>query len=128
MRTWLLTIVTLCCLLFLACSNTPPTATPVPFTNITFKVPAGESYNMPLDLQAGDRLEFGFESDLDIRFAIHGPNNTTIRDFGRIEVLGTHTLTAETAGRHTLFFDNGFSLFTSKTIIILYRVVPPGGR
>ncbi len=133
MRILLVTMVVISGLLFLACSTPPtatpmPTPTPVPFTNITFKVPNGDSHAMPIDLSVGDRLEFRFESDLDIRFVIQGPDNSNIRDFGRVESLGNHEITAESPGTHELFFDNGFSVLTSKTVTVVYRIVPAGGR
>ena len=134
MKPLILSIVVILSLLFLACSDPPPTATPiptptpVPFTNLTFKVPAGESHNLSFDLRVRDRLEIRFQSELDIGFAINGPDDTIIRDFGRVEVLDSYTLHPETSGRHTLFFDNGFSVFTGKTVTIVYRVVPQGGR
>ena len=69
-------------------------------------------------------------SDYRIGGASHEPLpfGRELGSWERVKALGERNVTATTSGVHTLTFDNAFSVFTSKTVTLKHRVVPPGGR
>ena len=104
-----------------------PTSTAIPALTTSFKVGAGRVYEFPLDVQAGTIIEYSYAADSDFNFSIVDPRNNvlisrprTLSDQGQVK--------ADSLGRYTLVFDNGFSIITSKNVTLQYRVVPPGGR
>ena len=105
-----------------------PTPTPVPFKDISFKVSAGSEYRVSLSMDAGSRLEFQFQSDLDINVWMLDPIGGSLGRWDRVDALSGTSITAKTDGVHFLVFDNSFSVFTGKAVDLKYRVVPSGGR
>ena len=75
----------------------------------------------------GARFKFQFRSDLDINVALLDPFGNTLSYLRRADSWSSET-TAEATGVHSLVFDNSFSVVTSKSVNLTYRVVPPGGR
>jgi len=104
-----------------------PTPTPMPFTTSAFKVGARSSYDHPLDLHAGARVEYSFSADLDIDFLVTDPQDNTIK-LADSSLSDEGSFVAKRLGRYTLVFDNTFALFAGKNVSLTYRVVPRGGR
>ena len=110
-------------------TSTPtPTPTPVPIKQDVLKIEAGGIQQFAVGLAEGDRLYFSFKADLDINVRLVGPFGRELGSWERVKALGERNVTATTSGVHTLTFDNAFSVFTSKTVTLKHRVVPPGGR
>ena len=105
-----------------------PTPTPVPFKDISFKVSAGSEYRVSLSMDASSRLEFQFQSDLDINVQMLDPIGGSLGRWDRVDALSGTSITAKTDGVHLLVFDNSFSVFTGKAVDLKYRVAPSGGR
>ena len=79
-------------------------------------------------MTTGSRLEYQFRSDLDIDVRLLDPMGAKLVGWGRVESFSTQSTTATMTGVYALVFDNSFSLMTSKSVDLTYRVVPPGGR
>ncbi len=108
-------------------STPTPLPTPVPFKDTSFKVPAGNEYQLSLSMTAGSTFEYRFQSDLDINVRIIDPFGDSMVSWERV-LENSGTTMANVTGVHQVVFDNSFSLFTSKTVQLSYRMVPPGGR
>ena len=115
---------------FVACSQfdpTPtsePTPTPTPISRqITFKVEAGEAYEVPIDVKRGTEISYRFAADLDVDFRIVDPYDDLLREAPRVR-RADGSLIASVEGRHRLIFDNSFSVFTPKTIDLNYVIKP----
>ena len=115
-------------LAFSACSQQPPTSTPIPIPTptpisgqITFKVAAGGSYEIPFDVRVGTEITYRFTADLDVDFRIIDPYDNLLRQASRVES-ANGSIVAKDEGRHRFIFDNTFSLVTSKTIDLNYVV------
>ena len=50
-----------------------PTATAVPFHTTSFRVAAGQQYQVPFDVQQGTTIYYQFASDLDFDFRVLDP-------------------------------------------------------
>ena len=120
-----------------ACSQPTPTFTPQPtptFTpqptptpisrQATFKVDAGQTYEVSIDVEEGSEISYRFTSDLDVNFMIVDPYDALLRQISRVES-ANGSIVARDKGRHRLIFDNSFSIFASKTIDLNYIVRPP---
>ncbi len=83
---------------------------------------------MSLSMEASSRLEFQFQSDLDINVQMLDPIGGSLGRWDRVDALSGISTTATTEGVHFLVFDNSFSVFTGKAVDLKYRVVPSGGR
>ena len=105
-----------------------PTPTPVPFTALTFNVPAGQEHDTRLQAGVGYLIEFRFDSDLDINVSLYDPHGFEVGRWHRLESHSGVQHIAEKNGVYVLRFDNSFSLFTSKRVSVTMRVVPPRGR
>ena len=109
-------------------STPTPRPTAVPTKTVSFKISAGDQYVVNLDMSAGSRLEFRFTSDLDINFQLLGPlRGAPLGNYPRVGQVN-HEYVARDSGTHSLVFDNSFSLLTSKSVRLTYRVVPEDGR
>lgn len=104
-----------------------PIPTPVPITTTTFKIGSGSTYEIHFDVQEGTVIEYSFTSNLDFNFSVLDPLGNVVTRAGRV-IADQGRVRADKFGRYTLLFDNGFSIFASKTVTIEYRVVPTGGR
>ena len=101
--------------------------TPEPITETSrFKVSAGSVQELSLHMPAESRLEFRFNSDLDINVEFRDPYGKPLGSWDRVTTL-TRTITAKTTGLHVLAFDNSFSLFASKDVAVTYSHWPPPG-
>ena len=100
----------------------------VPTQSVSFKVSAGDAYRVTLSMSAGSSFEYRFVSDLDINVFFTDPFGAQIGRWERIKSIGKTRIGVEATGVHALVFDNSFSMFTSKSVDLTYRVVPPDGR
>ena len=101
-----------------------PTPTPTPISRqITFKVGAGDTYQIPIDVRVGTEISYRFTVDLDLDFRIVDPYDSLLRQIPRVK-RADGSLIAKFEGRYRLIFDNSFSLFTSKTVNLNYVVAP----
>lgn len=74
----------------------------------------GEKFSGSLTISGG--------ANNDIDFWITNPNGNTILNLGRVSQGTTFEFTAQESGAYTFHFDNGFSLFSTKTVILSYDV------
>ena len=104
-----------------------PAAAPVPAARIlTFSQTvrltpngAGNKHGILLDLVPGDRIVARFSEQLngDIRLYVNSPDGRTIYNAGQVHgPFETRPITANVAGQYTVWFDNGFSVLSGKTI------------
>ena len=103
------------------------TPTPVPFTNQSFKVPAGTEHKIIFNLPAGATVEYRFQSSPDIDVRFEDPNGNRLASLSRA-YSGSGGVTVYSLGTYALVFDNSFSPFTGKDVNLTYRAVGPGGR
>ena len=80
---------------------------------------------MEFTVRSGDRLEFDFDQR---QAAVSERGSATPVGPGGIP--HRMSLTTEHSGVHMLVFDNTFSVFTTKLVMVMvdYRVVSPGAR
>ena len=115
-------------ILFSACSEPSPTSTPTlaptptPISRqVTFKVPAGQTYEVAIDVTAGAEITYRFTANLDVNFRIIDPYDNLLRQASRVES-ANGGIVARDEGRHRFIFDNTFSIVTSKTVDLNYQV------
>jgi hypothetical protein len=91
----------------------------------TVRVSPLNAYRLPFNLVAGDalRVSFAEATGKDIMFYIVAPDLKTRYEYGRPNGL-TADFTARMSGTHYVYFDNGYSLLTSKTV--QYTITYPG--
>ena len=78
-------------------------------------------------LNRGERVEGYFTvrgGNDDIKFYIKDPYGVIIYDVGKVKGRHDFVFTAETIGVYTLYFDNSFSLITSKHIYLTIKLTP----
>lgn len=89
----------------------------------SFQVPNLQTATSTFVLNKGERIE-GYFTVIggwnDIKFNIQDPYGSVILNAGTVTGRRDFAFTAEHSGAYTLFFDNGYSLFTSKTIFLSY--------
>jgi hypothetical protein len=92
----------------------------------TVQVDAGYAESLVFNLDGGDRfsgsLSISGGGGSDIDFLVTNPQGITIVNLGRVSQGATFEFTAEDSGAYTLRFDNGFSVFSSKTVSLSYDV------
>ena len=88
-----------------------------------FKVPAGATHEIPLEVEAGAEVAYKWKASLDLNFGISDPTGSFIVIRRRVES-AEGTFVANTSGRYSLVFDNTFSLFAQKTVNLKYAVAP----
>jgi hypothetical protein len=86
-------------------------------TTLTFNLESGQTFSGSLSISGG--------SGNDVNFRVTNPQGVTIVNLGRVSGGTSFSFTAESAGAYTLHFDNGFSLFSSKTVVTTYDVSSP---
>ena len=92
-------------------------------------VPALQTLTLTMHFEKGERMEGYFKcmhaNDIrsdDIRFYIKNPYGAVILDAGTVTGRHDFAFTAEHSGVFTLYFDNTFSLLTSKIIVFRHKV------
>lgn len=98
-------------------------------TNDNFNVPALQTITVTWNLDKGSRIEGYFTvrgGNDDIRFSIKDPYGSVILNAGTITGRGDFAFTAESTGAYTMYFDNSYSIFTSKAVFLSYQatVIP----
>jgi len=81
---------------------------------LIFNLSEGDKFSGSLSISGG--------ANNDIDFWITDPNGNTIVNLGRISQGTTFEFTAQKSGAYTFHFDNGFSLFSSKTVSLSYDI------
>jgi hypothetical protein len=81
---------------------------------LTFNLSAGQTFTGSLAISGG--------SGNDINFWITDPEGATIVNLGRVSQGGSFDFTAQMSGAYTLYFDNSFSLLSSKTVSLTYDI------
>jgi len=110
-----------------ACSEVRRTASGVmPYHEKHFTVPALYEQALSVELSAGDSLEGYVQvtvgGNLDVNFWVTSPHGRTIyRAPGRVKGRHDFIFKAISDGYYTLHFDNSFSLFTDKCVVVKYR-------
>jgi archaellum component FlaF (FlaF/FlaG flagellin family) len=104
------------------------TAAPTTNTLTAFSVPPRYDYYFYVDLNSGDIVAFSFSASSwhgvdDISFTLVSSTRSVLLNVGRVsQYLGNYS--AVFPGRYYLRFDNGYSIFTTKTISLSYSVTP----
>ena len=92
----------------------------------TLRLPARESYQISVEVEAGSQIKYWFELRLnDLTFNVIGPDGVARLTETRVES-SEGSITADVAGAYTLVFDNEFSLLNAKDVDLVYIVLPPG--
>jgi len=97
-----------------------------PYHEQSFTVGALSEKTLSVELSSGDSLEGYVQvttgGNLDINFLVKDPYGKTIyKAPDRVKGRHDFTFKAQNDGYYTLHFDNGFSLLTSKSVILKYR-------
>ena len=96
-----------------------------------FGVGEGKTEAYCFDLASGTKLVYEFHAyengdrDIDIDFRIVGPSDNLLVNETRVK-LGKGEMMAASSGQFTFGFDNTYSVFTSKKVVLEYTIVPPG--
>lgn len=88
-------------------------------------VSAMQRLTLTMHFEKHERLEGYFTvrgGNDDVKFYIKNPYGAVILDAGMVTGRHDFAFTAEHEGVYTLYFDNTFSLITSKTIFLSYRI------
>jgi hypothetical protein len=95
----------------------------------TVQVGALSEQTLVFNLQTGQKftgsLAISGGSGNDINFRVTDPTGATILNLGRVSVGGSFDFTAQESGAYTLYFDNSFSLLSSKTVSLTYDIGLP---
>ena len=87
-------------------------------------VPPLQTLTLTFHFNKGEKIEGYFtvrQGNDDINFYVKDPYGTVILDAGRVKGRYDFVIPIEHSGVYTLYFDNTFSLFTSKTIFLTYQ-------
>lgn len=90
-----------------------------------YDVPALQTLTLTMHFEEGERIEGYFTvrgGNDDVKFYIKNPYGAIILDAGMMTGRHDFAFTAEHTGVFTLYFDNTFSLLTSKTIFFSYQL------
>ena len=96
-----------------------------------FGVGGGKTEEYFFDLASGTKLVYEFHAyenkgrDIDIKFRIVGPSDNPLVNETQVK-LGKGEIKAASSGKFTFAFDNTYSFFTSKKVVLEYTIVPPG--
>ncbi len=97
----------------------------VPYQDRNFTVSPGQQYTISIDLRQGAVIE-GYLTVIggnnDVRFYIKDSYGNIVLDKNRVTDRYDFSYTAASAGFHTMYFDNSFSIFTGKQVLLHYRV------
>jgi hypothetical protein len=112
----------LCLLVLSLIATTPSHATQVDQCEAS----PGSQCTLTFNLQNGDAVSGSVSvsggSGNDVNFWITDPTGATIYNAGRISGGTTFSFTADTAGAYILYFDNSFSIISSKYVTVSYDV------
>ena len=96
------------------------------------EIKASDTQKVLLRAHRGATLNYRFEvvddtqdQNLDVNLHLLDPSGSTLAIEERVKN-GGGSLTVEHAGTYALVFDNSFSLFTPKTVVYSFEIVPPG--
>jgi hypothetical protein len=84
---------------------------------LVFNLQTGQKFTGSLAISGG--------SGNDINFWVTDPTGATILNLGRVSQGGSFDFTAQASGAYTLYFDNSFSLLSSKTASLTYDIGLP---
>ena len=97
----------------------------IPYSDRTLDVDPLEALTLSVNMREGTVLE-GYLTvrggNDDVRFYIEDSQGNRVLDINRVRDRYDFSYTATLAGFHTLYFDNSFSWFTSKLVLLHYRV------
>ncbi len=97
----------------------------IPYQDSSFDVAPLSSTNTTITMSKGDILE-GYltvrSGNDDIRFYIEDSYGNKVLDINRVRDRYDFSYKATSEGFHTIYFDNSFSVITSKQVYIHYRV------
>ena len=121
--------------LSLACGDGPveepasvnPTPTAVAKENRTIQLAQGDDFLIPLDIQAGTVVEYGFVADEPVNFEVLDAGDNVIYSVKDV-LIETGRVKATRIGRYSLVFHHGSPSSNTKTVNLSFRVVPVRGR
>lgn len=90
---------------------------PLTWQSLIFNLDTGQKFSGSLSISGG--------SGNDINFRITDPQGTTILDLGRVSQGKSFDFTAQASGAYTFYFDNTFSLLSTKTVSLTYGIGLP---
>ena len=93
----------------------------------SFDVPALNKRYIILSLEQGDKVHIKMRisgGNNDIEFYIKDPSGTYVRSPSKIYSYYEYSFTAGSSGTYELWFDNSFSLLTSKNIYLELTIKP----
>jgi hypothetical protein len=90
---------------------------PLSWKSLIFNLNTGQKFTGSLSISGG--------SGNDVNFRITDPQGTTILDLGRVSQGKSFDFTAQASGAYTFYFDNTFSLLSTKTVSLTYDVGLP---
>lgn len=97
----------------------------VPYQDEEFTVKPLHEYMITINMNSGTVLE-GYLTirggNDDIRFYIKDSYGNKVLDKNRVNGRYDFSYTYQSSGYHTMYFDNSFSLITSKQVFLHYRV------
>ncbi|MGI0011238.1 MAG: emp24/gp25L/p24 family protein [Nitrosopumilaceae archaeon] len=95
----------------------------------TVSVPAGSMQSITFNLSNGAKFKGSLAvsggSGNDINFWVSNPTGDHIVSKRGVTVGGNFQFTADEEGAYTLFFDNSFSIFSSKIVTVTYDIENP---
>ena len=90
-----------------------------------FEVKEGNRYVLPLNLPAGARLSYQFQTNHDLKYGISDPSGYWVVSLDGPRVgQAKEEIKTTSSGQYTLVFDNTFSIFQAKTVQLRYMIIP----
>ncbi len=97
----------------------------MPYEDTSFTVSPFQEYTITVNVKQGAMIE-GYLTvrggNDDIRFYIENSFGDKVLDKNRVNGRYDFMYAVQSSGFHTMYFDNSFSLFTSKQVYLNYRV------
>jgi hypothetical protein len=90
---------------------------PLSQETLVFNLDSGQQFTGSLSISGG--------SGNDINFWITDPTGATILNLGRVSQGRSFDFTAQASGAYTFYFDNSFSLLSTKTVSLTYDIGLP---
>ncbi len=97
----------------------------VAYRDVNLTVEPLQTYNLTADMKLGDVIEGYFSvkgGNNDIHFYLEDSYGNKILNIDRVQGRYDFSHKATSEGFHSLFFDNSFSLVTSKLVFLHYRI------
>ena len=91
---------------------------------ILVTIPAGEFSHLTFDVSEGWQIQYEFQTDLDVSATGVDPSGNAIEAHEQAPS-GQGTVRTSRPGIYALIFDNTYSLFTPKDVLVWYRKIPP---